>query len=341
MDKKFDLLTLGEIMLRLSPQNNERISKCKMFEKHIGGAEMNVACGVSLTGLRTGVISKIPDSAIGDYVRNKVRFNGVSDDYLVYDHSKTARLGVYYYEMGAFPRKPQVVYDRAGSSITTMKLEDFPEDMYGNARCFHTSGITLALSQQCRQTTIEMIKRFKQAGAMISFDVNFRGNLWTGAEAKECIESILPYIDIFFCSEDTAKLTFGKTGDVRQILKSFAEAYPISIVAATQRTVHSPKQHSFGSVIYNAKEDRYYEEEPYRNIEVIDRIGSGDQYCAGVLYGLLSSDMDCKRALTYGNARSAGKNTIPGDMPSMDKKEIDNLIEDHNQSGGYVSEMKR
>ncbi len=341
MDKKFDLLALGEIMLRLSPQNNERISKCKMFEKHIGGAEMNVACGVSLTGLRTGVISKIPNSEIGDYVRNKVRFNGVSDDYLVYDASKNARLGVYYYEMGAFPRKPQVVYDRAGSSVTTIKLEDFPEDMYTNTRCFHTSGITLALSEQCRETTIEMIKKFKKAGALISFDVNFRGNLWSGEEAKECIEGILPYVDIFFCSEDTAKLTFGKTGDVREILKSFTEDYPISIVAATQRTVHSPKQHSFGSVIYNAKEDKYYEEEPYRNIEVIDRIGSGDQYCAGVLYGLLSSDMDCQRALAYGNARSAGKNTIPGDMPSMDKDEIDNLIADHNDKSGYKSEMKR
>ncbi|MBQ6811962.1 MAG: sugar kinase [Agathobacter sp.] len=341
MDKKFDLLTLGEIMLRLSPQNNERISKCKMFEKHIGGAEMNVACGVSLTGLRTGVISKIPNSEIGDYVRNKVRFNGVSDDYLVYDTSKNARLGVYYYEMGAFPRKPQVVYDRAGSSVTTITLEDFPEDMYTNTRCFHTSGITLALSQQCRETAIAMIKKFKEAGALISFDVNFRGNLWTGAEAKECIEGILPYVDIFFCSEDTAKLTFGKTGDLREILKSFTEDYPITIVAATQRTVHSPKQHSFGSVIYNAKEDKYYEEEPYRNIEVIDRIGSGDQYCAGVLYGLLSSDMDCQRALAYGNARSAGKNTIPGDMPSMDKDEIDNLIADHNDKSGYKSEMKR
>lgn len=341
MDRKFDLLTLGEIMLRLSPQGNERISKCKMFEKHIGGAELNVACGVSLNGLRTGVISKIPDSALGDFVRNKVRFNGVSDDYLIYDHDKDARLGVYYYEMGAFPRKPQVVYDRANSSITKLHLEDLNPEMYSNTRAFHTSGITLALSKDCRETAIEMIKRFKEAGALISFDVNFRGNLWTGEEARECIEGILPYVDVFFCSEDTARLTFKKEGDLKQILKNFTEDYPISIVAATQRTVHSPKQHSFGSVIYNAKEDKYYEEEPYRNIEVIDRIGSGDQYCAGVLYGLLSSNMDCQRALAYGNARSAGKNTIPGDMPSMDKEEIDNLIIDHNQKGGYVSEMKR
>ena len=162
MDKKFDLLTLGEIMLRLSPQNNERIAKCKMFEKHIGGAELNVACGVALTGLRTGVISKIPDSALGDFVRNKVRFNGVSDDYLIYDHEKDARLGVYYYEMGAFPRKPQVVYDRANSSITRIKMEDLDTEMFTNTRCFHTSGITLALSQQARETGVEMIKKFKE-----------------------------------------------------------------------------------------------------------------------------------------------------------------------------------
>lgn len=341
MGKNFDLLTLGEIMLRLSPQSNERIAKCKMFEKHIGGAELNVACGVSLTGLRTGVISKIPDSAIGDFVRNKVRFNGVSDDFLVYDHERDARLGVYYYEMGAYPRKPQVVYDRAGSSINKIKIEDFEEEMFSSTRAFHTSGITLALSSQCRKTGVEMIKRFKEAGTLISFDVNFRGNLWTGEEAKECIESILPYVDVFFCSEDTARLTFGKTGDLKSIMKSFTEDYPISIVAATQRTVHSPKQHTFGSVIYNAKEDKYYEEEPYRNIDVIDRIGSGDQYCAGVLYGLLSSDMDCQKALAYGNARGAGKNTIPGDMPSMDKDEIDSIIADHNNKNGYISEMKR
>lgn len=341
MDKKFDLLTLGEVMLRLSPQGNERISKCKIFENHIGGAELNVACGVSLSGLRTGVITKLPESVLGDFVRNKIRFNGVSDDYLIFDHEKTARLGVYYYEMGAFPRKPQVVYDRANSSITKLRIEEINPEMYTNTRAFHTSGITLALSKDCRETAIEMIKRFKENGVLISFDVNFRGNLWTGEEAKECIEGILPYVDVFFCSEDTARLTFKKEGDLKQILKSFTEDHPISIVAATQRTVHSPKQHSFGSVIYNAKEDKYYEEEPYRNIEVIDRIGSGDQYCAGVLYGLLKYDMDCQKALAYGNARSAGKNTVPGDMPSMDLEEIDNLIADHNHTGGYVSEMKR
>ena len=108
--KAFDLLTLGEILLRLSPPDNERIVRGETFQKQVGGAELNVASGVSLLGLRSGIISRIPDSSIGMFAKNKIRFCGVSDDYLVYDTGKDARLGVYYYENGAYPRKPGVVY---------------------------------------------------------------------------------------------------------------------------------------------------------------------------------------------------------------------------------------
>ena len=170
--------------------------------------------------------------------------------------------------------------------------------------------------------------------------MNFRGNLWTGEEARECIEQILPYVDIFFCSEDTARLTFQKTGTAREMMKSFTEEYPISIVASTQRVVHSPKSHTFGSVIYDAARDEYYEEEPYRNIDVVDRIGSGDAYIAGALYGLLSSGGDCMKAVRYGNAASALKNTIPGDLPTSDLEEMNMIIREHNQKGPQ-SEMSR
>ena len=179
-----------------------------------------------------------------------------------------------------------------------------------------------------------MIRRFKEAGALISFDVNFRANLWSGQEARECIERILPYVDIFFCSEDTARLTFGKTGTAREMMKSFTEEYPISIVASTQRIVHSPKRHTFGSVIYDAREDKFYEEEPYRDIEVVDRIGSGDAYISGVLYGLLAHNGDCRRALEYGNAYSSMKNTIPGDLPSCNLEETDRVIRQHKSTDG-------
>lgn len=340
MKKEFDLLSLGEIMLRLSPPDNERITRGGNFSKQAGGAEFNVIAGASMLGLRCGMISKLPANDLGCYIKNHVRMCGVSDDYLVYDEDPDARLGVYYYENGAYPRKPRIVYDRKNTSINKLGVDDYTKEMYSAARCFHTSGITLALSPQLRDTAIEMIRHFKEQGAKISFDVNFRGNLWTGREARECIEGILPYVDIFFCSEDTARLTFLKEGDAKSIMKSFTQEYPISVVASTQRIVHSPKRHTFGSIIYSAPEDVFYEEEPYRDIEVVDRIGSGDAYVSGVLYGLLAHEGEYGRALEYGNATSALKNTIPGDLLFTDLAEVEAMIREH-KSTGRISEMER
>lgn len=340
MKKEFDLLSLGEIMLRLSPPSNERMTRGDTFSKQAGGAELNSATGAAMLGLRCGIISKLPANDLGMYIKNRVRLCGVSDDYLVYDESKDARLGVYYYESGAYPRKPRIVYDRKNTSINKLSVNDFDENIYSSTRCFHTSGITLALSPELRATAIEMIRRFKEHGTIISFDVNFRGNLWSGPEAKECIESILPYVDIFFCSEETARLTFLKEGDAKSIMKSFTKDFPVSIVASTQRIVHSPKRHTFGSIIYSAKDDTYYEEAPYADIEVVDRIGSGDAYISGVLYGLLSHEGEYQRALEYGDAVSALKNTIPGDLLSTDLKEIDGIIKEH-KSTGRIAEMDR
>lgn len=340
MKKAFDLVSLGELMLRLSPPDNERITRGDSFGKQVGGAEMNAIAGTAMLGLRCGIISKLPANDLGTYIKNRVRQCGVSDDYLVYDEDKDARLGVYYYENGAYPRKPRIVYDRKNTSVNKIDVSDYGDELYSSARCFHTSGITLALSPQCRKTAIEMMKRFKEQGAMISFDVNFRGNLWTGAEAKACIEEILPYVDIFFCSEDTARLTFLKEGDAKSIMRSFAKEYPISLVASTQRVVHSPKRHTFGSIIYSAKDDTFYEEAPYADIEVVDRIGSGDAYISGVLYGLLAHEGNYEKALEFGNATSALKNTIPGDLLSTDLKEIEGIIREH-KSTGRIAEMDR
>lgn len=337
--KSFDVLTLGEILLRLSPIQNELLVRGDTFKKQTGGAELNVASGISMLGLRTGIISKIPDNDMGYFVKNYIRFCGVSDDYLVYDKDRNARLGIYYYENAASPRKPSVIYDRNFSSVHTLSLDEIPDEVYGETRCFHTTGITLALGENVRNTAIEMIRRFKQAGAIISFDVNFRANLWDEVTARETVEKILPMVDVFFCSETTAKLTFHREGDIKEIMRGFARDYPISVMASTQRTVHSPKRHTFGSVIYNAGNGVFYEEEPYRDIEVVDRIGSGDAYISGVLYGLLAYDGDCRKALEYGNAYSAMKNTIPGDLPSCNLGETDRVISVH--KGAVTSEMNR
>ena len=332
--KAFDVLSLGEILLRLSSPRNERLVRGDVFQKQVGGAELNVLSGISLLGLRTGVISKLPRNDIGQFCKNRVRFVGVSDDFLVYDDENDGRVGIYYYENGAYPRKPRIVYDRKHTSMLKINIDDFPDTMYQSTKCFHTTGITLALSKACRETTVEMIKKFKKENTLISFDVNFRSALWTGEEAKKYIEEILPYVDVFFCSESTAQLTFGKTGTLKEIMKSFTDEYPISYVASTTRIVHSPKVHTFGSVIYEAKTNTYYEEEPYANIDVVDRIGSGDAYISGVLFGLLQYE-DCRKALEFGNATGAIKNTIPGDMQASEFEEVKSIInEHHNKNGG-------
>ena len=153
--KEFDLLSLGEIMLRLSPPDNERITRGDSFSKQAGGAELNAITGAAMLGLRCGIISKLPANDLGVYIKNRVRLCGVSDDYLVYDDDKDARLGVYYYENGAYPRKPRIVYDRKNTSINKLTVDDYDDKIYSDTRCFHTSGITLALSPELRATAVE------------------------------------------------------------------------------------------------------------------------------------------------------------------------------------------
>lgn len=341
MSGNFSVISLGEIICRLSPSvHNERLSRCDEFKRQIGGAEFNVVSALSNVGMRTAIISKIPNNDLGVFVKNSLRSYGVSDDLLIYDNSPNSRLGIYYSESGAYPRKPSVIYDRRNSSFCNLKPEDINSEMFNSSHIFHTTGITLALGEQIRNNTIEIIKLFSQAGAKISFDVNFRANLWTEDLARETINEILPYVDIFFCSEETAKRTFQKKGDISEILKSFSDDFNIPIVASTKRTAHSPKCHSFTSYIYDKMTDTVYTEHPYDNIDVIDRIGSGDAYIAGVLYGLINNSYDCMKALQYGNAFSVLKNTIPGDVLCSSLSEINSVIATHNGTGSSA-EMNR
>lgn len=338
---QFDLMTMGEVMLRLSPEEHERIANCSSFDKNAGGSELNVAAGAALLGIRSGIITKLPDNEMGRYIKNEIRFEGVSDDCLIYDRSPEARLGIYYYEYGAAPRKPSVVYDRRNSSFTAISMDEIPQDVFYKTRLFHTSGITMALCGNTRHAAYDLIRKFREHGSMISFDCNYRANLWSEEEAQCVTVSILPYVDVLFVSEETSRRMMGRSEKtIEEIMRGYVREFPnIQYICTTQRHVKSPKLHDFTSVIYSGKEDAFYTEAPYRDIDVIDRIGSGDAYVAGVLYGLLKYN-DIRKALEYGNATSAAKCTVQGDLPLSDIHEIDRIIRNH-KATGYAEELNR
>lgn len=339
-NREFDVLGIGEVMLRLSPEGKDRISQSESFEKHAGGSELNVVSGISQLGLRTGIVTRLPDNEIGKFIKNKIRYTGTSDDFVTYDASPEKRLGVYYYESGAYPRVSVVAYDRTDSSFVRFSLDELDPKIFSSCKVFHLSGITLALGATLRRQVIEMIRRFHENGAEISFDVNYRAALWSEEEARETVETVFPYVNLLFVSEETLRRMLGRKGELNEIHRALAREYPnLKMIASTQRTVISPTRHDFGSVVYDAKEDRHYAEEPYREIEVVDRIGSGDAYVAGALYGILRFH-DIERAAQFGDAMSAIKSTIPGDMTVCDLHDVERVIKAH-LSTGPKNEMVR
>ena len=339
-DKEFSVLGIGEVMLRLSPVGKERISYSEAFEKKAGGSELNVVSGISMLGLRTGIITKLPGNEIGKFVKHKIRYSGTSDDYVTYDTSEGARLGIYYYESGAYPRQSVVSYDRRASSFTTFTPKELPEAIYSSANLFHTSGITLALGEGLRLGVYEMMEAFKREGALISFDVNYRAALWTESEAKEAILKVLPLVDILFISEETSRKMFGMKGSLKEIHRAFSLKYPnLEIIASTRRKPITPNKHDFSSLVYDCLEKVHFEEEKYREIDVVDRIGSGDAYVAGALFALLKF-RSVEKMASYGNAMAALKNTIPGDTAQCDLSDLERIIKNHREKSS-ATEMIR
>lgn len=327
---EFDLIGMGEVMLRLSPPGKEKISQSETFEKNAGGSELNVVSGAAMLGLRSAIITKIPANKMGHFIRNKIRYGNVSDDHIVYDESEDKRLGIYYYESGVYPRKSSCIYDRSDSSMCSLSLDEIDERVYSATKVFHISSITLALSPKLREVALEAVKRFKNAGALISFDVNYRATLWSEEEARNVIESVFPLVDMLFVSEETSRRMLRRTGTLEDIMMGYAKDYGCRLVATTRREVVSPTRHNFNSKIFF--EGRFYEDKPYKEIEVVDRIGSGDAYLAGVLYGVIKN-RDIVRALEVGNALSAVKNTVQGDMSASSIDEIRAVIKSHKATG--------
>ena len=168
MDRKYDVITLGEILLRLSTPINGRLAQGDTLMKHLGGAELNIASEIGQLGLKTAIISKIPNNLLAAFIKNQLNASRVSENYLIEDHSDDSRVGIYYYEYGSYPRKPRVVYDRKHSSINNIDIKDVPATMFYNTRLFHTSGITLGLGGNAQKFAIECIRKFKENGTLNS-----------------------------------------------------------------------------------------------------------------------------------------------------------------------------
>lgn len=339
MNKCYDVVTLGELLLRLDSSDSEPLSRGMTLKKYAGGAELNVAAGVSALGLKTAVISRIPENPLGEFVRGQAVRLGVSDEGFILDHTPEARLGVYYSQSGVAPRKPTVIYDRAASSFTGIQADELPMELLDSARLFHTTGITLALGANVRETAASCMKRCKEQGVLVSFDVNYRETLWSEQSARKAIEEILPYVDILFVSEETSRRMFGKTGMLAEIQHSFCSEYGISAVLSTERKIISPSEQCFGSSAYNAKTEQVFREPPYEHIQVLDRIGSGDAFVAGALFSLLKYD-SLAEAIRIGNAMAAVKSTVHGDLPETGLTQIQKITDIHNATD-VQSEMNR
>ena len=329
VSRKYGVMSLGEILLRLSPEGNERIAYSELFEKRIGGSELNVAAGVCMLGIPSAMISALPENEIGKYASRALRYAGVGGEYVLSDSSANSRLGIYYAEHGAAPRQTAVVYDRANTSFDSFSADRVPSCAFREASVFHTGGITLAKTPSTRATAKALMLKFKEAGALISFDVNYRSSLWSEQEARAALYGILPLVDILFVSDETLRRMLCKRGTLEDIQLSLSNDFPnLSLIASTERQVVSPRLHHFSSTIYDAESGTHHKEPPYRNIEVIDRIGSGDAFVAGALYALLKFGSPYE-AVRYGNAMAALKNTTLGDMPECDLSDVLRTVKNH------------
>lgn len=331
-NRKYDLVSLGEILLRLSPSGNERIAYSEIFEKRIGGSELNVSAGVASLGLSSAHVTALPNNEIGKYAARALRYSGVCGNLISFSEDPEARLGIYYAERGAYPRRTSVTYDRRLTAFDSISEDQMPPEVFSEARIFHTSGITLAKSEKARAAARTFMKKFKEAGALISFDVNYRASLWSEAEARSALYEILPLVDLLFVSEETLRRMLGRVGTLEDIQIGLSKEFPsLSLIASTKREAISPRLHHFSSLLYDCKDRTHHSEPPYNNIEVVDRIGSGDAFVAGALFALLKFGTPGS-AVSYGNAMAALKATTVGDLPECDLSDVLRTLQSHSDS---------
>ncbi|MBP6686577.1 MAG: sugar kinase [Lacibacter sp.] len=331
MSKK--VVTLGEIMLRLSTPDFKRFVQADTFDITYGGGEANVSAALCNYGLNGTFVSKVPNNPIGQSAINHLRRYGVDTQFVARGGD---RLGIYFLETGASMRASQVVYDRSGASIADVDASEFDWDkIFDGAEWFHTTGITPALSDKAAALTLAALKAARAKGITTSIDLNFRKKLWTKEKAREVMTGLCEFVDVCIGNEEDADLCLGfkaKDTDVtkgelnldgfKDVFQQMKAKFGFKFIASSLRESHSASDNGWSALVYDGT--NYYHTKQY-NVRIVDRVGSGDSFASGLIFGLVTG-MPMGEAAEFGVAASALKHTIPGDLNHATLGEVKDLM---------------
>jgi 2-dehydro-3-deoxygluconokinase len=334
------VVTFGEIMLRLSTPGFTRFIQSQSFDVNFGGGEANVAVALSNYGFDSYYVTKLPKHEIGQSAVNHLRRFGVKDEYIIRGGE---RVGIYFLETGASQRASKVIYDRANSAVSQMKKGEINwEKVFEKADWFHWTGITPALGNTAQECLKEACEKAQEAGVIISCDLNFRAKMWTQQEAQAAMQPLMKYVDVCIANEEDAEKSLGLKADKTnveagkldevgyfKVAQKLKETYKFKTVAITLRESYSASKNGWSALLLDDKDCK----QPYRStrydIEIVDRVGGGDSFASGLIYGLLMKE-NSKDALEYAVAASCLKHSIPGDFNLVSIDEVEKLI----KSGG-------
>lgn len=327
-----DLVTFGEAMVRLTPPNSQRIEGAHSFDAYIGGGELNVAVAAARLGIASRWVSRLPENSLGRMIANAAREQGV-DAHI--EWTADDRAGLYFAELGAAPRASSVLYDRAGSAISRITPGSIDwASVFDGARWFHVSGITPALSDSAAIVTRESLVAAKKAGLTVSYDLNYRSKLWSGEKARSVQEPLMEHVDVLITTEEDTRVVFGIGADTMddyskvdadsysQIALTLARKFKLDAVAITLRENPRVLLNNWSAIVAaNGKIHRA----PQYEVEVVDRIGAGDAFSAGLIVSRLEN-RDWDDAVRFATATSALKHSIPGDFCLVTRNEVEQLL---------------
>lgn len=331
------IVTFGEIMLRLATPEHQRFTQTTCFNATFGGGEANVAVSLANFGLETEFVTRIPASDLGESVKMDLRKHNVGIHHIITGGN---RLGIYFLETGAVSRPSKVIYDRANSSIAEIKPGMINWDkVFENVSWFHWTGITPAISEGAAQVCLEAVKTAKEKGITVSCDLNFRKNLWKwGKSAGDVMPGIVKYCDIILGNEEDAEKVFGikpEGADVpggnvgaaiyESVCKKLKEQFPSAKkIIITLRGSINADYNTWSGVLYDGK--KLFDAPVYQITDIVDRVGGGDSFMGGLIYGLLTYSGDDQKALNFAVAASCLKHTIHGDYNLVSVSEVEQLM---------------